>query len=76
MEAWGKKIKQSRHAKIPDGIAVLAEKIGVDSDSNMAIGGSSLYDVDPDSLVDRMCGFSNEEDGLMYQNINVQDVGR
>jgi len=53
MQAWGTKIKQSRSAKIPDGIAALAEKIGVDSDTNI------LEDVDPESLVNSMCYDTN-----------------
>ena len=46
MQAWGTKIKQGRSAKIPDGIAALSEKIGVNSDTNMTIAGGSLGDGD------------------------------
>jgi len=75
MQAWGNKIKQGRSAQIPDGIAALAEKIGVDSDTNMTIVGGSLDDVDPESLLNGMGGFGEEgADGLMFQQ--MPDVSR
>eukprot|EP00581_Thalassiosira_minuscula_P016001 CAMPEP_0183720522 /NCGR_PEP_ID=MMETSP0737-20130205/13113_1 /TAXON_ID=385413 /ORGANISM="Thalassiosira miniscula, Strain CCMP1093" /LENGTH=1088 /DNA_ID=CAMNT_0025950397 /DNA_START=204 /DNA_END=3470 /DNA_ORIENTATION=+ len=74
MQAWGSKIKQGRSAKIPDGIAALAQKIGVDSDTNASIAGGSLEDVDPESLINSMCGFGDEGGSLMFQD--MPDVGR
>lgn len=65
MEAWGNKIKQGRWAKIPDGIAALAEKIGVDNDTNI---GEFLDDVDPESLVNSMGVFGDDnDDGFMFR---------
>ncbi len=68
MQAWGNKIKQ--YGRIPDGIAALAEKIGVDSDANI----TALDDVDPESLVNNMCGFGGGSDGLMFEDINIPEV--
>ena len=71
MEAWGNKIKQGRWTMIPDGIAALAQKIGVDNDTNIS---ESLDDVDPTSLVNSMGVFGGEsDDGFMFQEPNVQE---
>jgi len=67
MQAWGTKIKQGRSAKIPDEIAALSEKIGVNSDTNMTIAGGSLGDGDHEP-----CRFG--DDRLMFQN--MPDLGR
>lgn len=64
MQAWGKKIKQGRTAKIPDGIAALAQKIGFDSENDCMLGGLSLRDVDPETLIG---GLSGDGDELMLQ---------
>ncbi|KAL7527981.1 hypothetical protein ACHAXR_003317, partial [Thalassiosira sp. AJA248-18] len=72
MQAWGKTIKQGR--SIPSGVAALAEKIGVDSDTNMTMAGGSLDDVDPESLLNSMRGFGDESDGLMFQDVQMPDV--
>lgn len=56
---------------IPDGIAALAQKIGVDNDTNIS---ESLDDVDPTSLVNSMGVFGGEsDDGFMFQEPNVQE---
>lgn len=56
---------------IPDGIAALAQKIGVDNDTNIR---ESLDDVDPTSLVNSMGVFGGEsDDGFMFQEPNVQE---
>jgi len=72
MQAWGTKIKQGRSAKIPDEIAALSEKIGVNSDTNMTIAGGSLGDGDHDPLLNSICRFC--DDRLMFQN--MPDLGR
>lgn len=59
MQALGKKIK-GRNAKIPDGIAALAEKIGFDENDSML---ALLDDVDPELLVDSL----GTTDGLMME---------
>lgn len=66
MQAWGKKIKQQ--GRIPDGIAALAEKIGVDSGTNTTTAGGPLDEIDPDLLLNSMSGFGIESDGLMFQD--------
>eukprot|EP00804_Cyclotella_cryptica_P026116 CCRYP_013017-RB/>CCRYP_013017-RB protein AED:0.05 eAED:0.05 QI:1151/1/1/1/0.8/0.66/6/25/770 len=66
MQAWGKKIKQGRMAKIPDGIAALAEKIGFDSENDCMIGGLSIGDIDPETLIDSI-GLSGDGDELILQ---------
>ena len=58
MQAWGKKIK-GRNAKISDGVAALAEKIGFDENDSML---DMLDDVDPSMLID-----SFGSDGLMME---------
>eukprot|EP00578_Thalassiosira_sp_NH16_P012870 CAMPEP_0181115484 /NCGR_PEP_ID=MMETSP1071-20121207/21456_1 /TAXON_ID=35127 /ORGANISM="Thalassiosira sp., Strain NH16" /LENGTH=1081 /DNA_ID=CAMNT_0023199693 /DNA_START=394 /DNA_END=3635 /DNA_ORIENTATION=+ len=79
MQAWGKTIKQQHQggggrsgAKISDGIMVLAERIGVDSDGTNNNMTMILEDVDPTSLVNNMCGFDDKgSDGLlMFQHNN------
>lgn len=80
MQAWGTKIRQGRSAGIPNGIAALAEKIGVEySDTANAVSSiadGSLEDVDPESLLNSVCGFTSEGgDGLMMFQ-DVPDVGR
>jgi len=66
MQVWSKKIKHGRSTKIPDTVAALAEKIGVGNDADLSIAGVSLDEVDPESLVERICGF-NEENNLMLE---------
>ena len=52
---------------MPDGIAALAEKIGVESDEPTTIAGVSMDDVDLDSLVNNvLCGFGD-------QNVMLQE---
>jgi len=63
MEELGKKMKQGRSSKLPDGVAALAEKIGVDSESNVVTG------VDPETLVNSMCGFGDESNALMFHDL-------
>jgi len=63
MQAWGRKIKQGRNAKIPDGIAAIAEKIGFDENDSML---EMLDDVDPDILIDSF-GLGHEADGLILE---------
>lgn len=58
MQAWGKKIK-GRNAKISDGVAALAEKIGFDENDSML---DMLDDVDPSMLID-----SFGSDGMMME---------
>ena len=78
MQAWGKKIKHGRSAMIPDGIAALAEKIGVESDANTTFAWVSSESVDPDSLLDSLVGFGDESAALMFQVTsdadNMQDL--
>jgi hypothetical protein len=50
MQAWGKKIR-GRNAKIPDGIAALAEKVGFDESDSML---TMLEDLNPGMLVDSL----------------------
>ena len=60
MQAWGNKIKHQ--GRLPEGIAALAEKIGVDGDTNMR-----LEDIDPTSLVNSMSGLGSGGDSLMFE---------
>lgn len=50
MQAWGRKIR-GRNARIPDGIAALAMKIGFDENDSAL---TMLEDVDPELLVDSL----------------------
>ena len=80
MQVWGTNIRHDRSAKISDGIAALAEKIGVEytdtTNTMSSIVGGSLEDVDPETLLNSMCGFGNEGgDGLMMFQ-DAPDVGR
>ncbi|EED89168.1 predicted protein [Thalassiosira pseudonana CCMP1335] len=73
MQAWGKKIKQGRHAKVPNGIAALAEKVGVDSNADIIVDtGLSFDDGDADSLIDSICGF-DESAELMFPSEDATD---
>lgn len=66
MKAWGQKIKQGR--SLPDGIAALAEKIGVESDEPTTIAGVSMDDLDLDSLVNNvLCGFGHQSDMMLQE---------
>jgi hypothetical protein len=65
MQAWGKKIK-GRNAKIPDGIAALAEKVGFDENDSML---GMLDDVDPGMLVDSF-GLGQESELLIENKVS------
>ena len=69
MEELGKKMKQGRSSNLPDGVAALAEKIGVDSESNVVTG------VDPETLVNSMCGFGDESNALMFHDAPEGIIG-
>ena len=77
-QVWGSKIKLQHSSTLsgkilPDGIAALAQKIGVDGDTPAIGGGSSLVqdDLDPETLLNSICGFGgdDEEDAFMFQDM-------
>ena len=67
MQAFGNNIKQSRSPKMTDGIRALADKIGIDDDSDMTIDEELLEDVDPESLVNSF-GAGGGGTGLMFHD--------
>jgi tetratricopeptide (TPR) repeat protein len=79
-QSWGNKMKLQHSSSsssagkiLPDGVAALAQKIGVDGDAPTIGGGSSLVedDLDPETLLNSICGFSGsgDEDVLMFQDM-------
>ena len=66
MEAWGNKIKQGRWTKIPDGIAALAQQIGVNNNTSID---ELVDDVDPELMINSLNGFGIDNDnGFMFQD--------
>ncbi len=73
-QVWGNKINLQHSSTLsgkilPDGIAALAQKIGVDGDALTIGGGTSLVedDLDPETLLNVICGSGGDD--LMFQDM-------